>query len=190
MSSAVAFWPSGCTAVTSVPVRSRHRGWCVAAQGSGSLPAGAGGEPGELGALPGLSGRWAVGAGDAVQDTWPVSLLVLARWPAVCALAAGPRGTFDMITRAQSALTQAGGGWGRLCVLAGFGGRSPASTNAGLGGVPLFISWFAHSQCPGRGTGRCPALPSRSCPAQVASGRASTDVPPPTGRRARAAIRR
>src|SRR5947209_8286894 len=36
--------------------------------------------------------------------------LVLARRPAVCALAAGPRGTFDMITRAQSVPTQAGEG--------------------------------------------------------------------------------
>ncbi|HLQ57462.1 MAG TPA: hypothetical protein VK162_24730 [Streptosporangiaceae bacterium] len=69
-----------------------------------------GGELVELAALPGLSGRYAVDAVDAVQDTSPVSLLVLARRPAVCALAAGPRGTFDMITRAQSVLTQAGGG--------------------------------------------------------------------------------
>src|SRR5262249_58289900 len=47
---------------------------------------------------------------DAIQGAAGVPFLVLAPRPAVCAPAAGPRGAFDVITGAQSILTQAGGG--------------------------------------------------------------------------------
>jgi hypothetical protein len=122
LSSAVAFWPSGCTAVTGVParmpaprvVRSGAR-WRKPSRGCG----------GEFVELRGVAwtvralGRWCCRRGPGHLDRLapclcvfarrPAVCIVRARRPAVCALAAG-RGTFDMITGARSVLTQAGGG--------------------------------------------------------------------------------